>query len=241
MSKRPFVSRFIDSSNQLWLHYRLRRQRRPDYTVPAGAQPGDLHLEPGTFRTRTHEVAADEGYLIVAENPQQPTGRLLSIPLVRTQAEVDEPGLPVYWFTTGPGSSNMLAAPPTWLLRRHPVTILGYRGVDGTVRLDSPEIVRAQKGQGHDLHSAASLAAFRQAVAAAVARWQDEGIDLTHYGFAATVADVEDARIGLPWGTSKILLLGEGYGGRIAQWYAASYLRAGCAHGLVRRPADRTA
>ena len=174
MSKRPFVSRFIDTSNQLLLRYRQRRQVRPDYAVPAGAQPGDIHLEPATFRTRTYEVPAEQGYLIVAEDPQAPTGRLLSLPIIRTEAEVADPGLPVYWFTTGPGSSNMLAAPPDWLLRRHPITILGYRGVDGTVRLDSPEIVRAQKGQGHDLHSAASLAAFRQAVAAAVARWQPD-------------------------------------------------------------------
>ncbi|MCA9986873.1 MAG: alpha/beta fold hydrolase [Anaerolineales bacterium] len=248
MSKRPFVSRFIDTSNQLLLRYRQRRQVRPDYAVPAGAQPGDIHLEPATFRTRTYEVPAQQGYLIVAEDPQAPTGRLLSLPIIRTEAEVADPGLPVYWFTTGPGSSNMLAAPPDWLLRRHPITILGYRGVDGTVRLDSPEIVRAQKGQGHDLHSAASLAAFRQAVAAAVARWQREGIELKHYGFAAAVADVESARAAL--GDEQILLLGEGYGGRIAQWYAATYpehvmrlalLGPSGPDGLTWQPAEVTA
>ena len=221
MSKRPFVSRFIDRANQTFLRRRSRKQVLPTYDIPAGAQPGDFSLEAGSFTANGYTLDAQQGIIYVPENRQQADGRLITLPLTITSAEVDEPGLPIYWCTTGPGSSNMQAAPPDWLLRRFPVVLVGYRGVDGSVHLDSTEIVKAQKGTGHNLHSAESLAQFNQAVRTATARWEAAGIDLASYSLAETAADLEAVRQAL--GHEQILLVGEGFGSRIAQAYAASY------------------
>ena len=58
------------------------------------------------------------------------------------------PAEPIFFLGGGPGMSNMTFKPPAWLLADHDVVLVGYRGVDRTPALASPEIAKALRGQG---------------------------------------------------------------------------------------------
>jgi hypothetical protein len=73
------------------------------------------------------------------------------IPVLRTRAEGRSPAEPILWLEGGPGLSNMKPRPLDGLLATHDIVAIGYRGVDGSVKLDSPEIRRAMRGVGSDL------------------------------------------------------------------------------------------
>ena len=95
--------------------------------------------------------------------------------------------------------------------------LVGYRGVDGSVRLDCPEVVSALK-HSTDLTGEASFQAFSAGFRACAARFADEGIDVTSYGLAQQVDDLEAAREAL--GYDRINLVSESVGTRTAMIYA---------------------
>lgn len=124
--------------------------------------------------------------------------------------------------------SNMKFTPPAWLLANHDFVMVGYRGVDGSVKLDCPEFVKAMKGVNGDLLSSESLDSLGAAMAKCAVRLQGEGVDLAGYTIPNVVEDMESARVAL--GYDRIDLLSESYGTRVAQIYAdmvpASLLRS---------------
>ena len=76
---------------------------------------------------------------------------------------------------------------------RHDVVLVGYRGVDGSSRLDCPEVI-ASRDHSRDLLSTASLASDAAAYRACATRLQDQGIDLGGYSLPERVDDLELAR-----------------------------------------------
>jgi pimeloyl-ACP methyl ester carboxylesterase len=107
------------------------------------------------------------------------------------------------------------------LIKNHDFVLVGYRGVDGSVVLDCPEISQALSKPPGDLLSDVSLRSFGKAGAQCAARLQSEGVDLAGYTMTETIADMEAAREAL--GYDRINLLGASYGTRLAMIYEWIY------------------
>jgi pimeloyl-ACP methyl ester carboxylesterase len=186
--------------------------------LPPNAHAGDLTLEPCDYKTKTATHKAECGTLIVPENRLNPTSRLLALPVKRIHAESNPPLEPIFYLGGGPGMSNMKFKSPDNLLTNHDVIMIGYRGVDGSSVLDSPEFSKATLGDGNSILSDESLAIMTDAIRAYRVRMETSGVDLTGYTIREVVEDLEIARRQL--GYKKINLLSESYGTRVAQIYA---------------------
>jgi pimeloyl-ACP methyl ester carboxylesterase len=94
-------------------------------------------------------------------------------------------------------------------------------GVDGTVRLDAPQVARALRRGHGDVLGAPSRRRVAAAAAAAAARLERGGTDLAGYTVAEVLADIEGARVAL--GHDRIDLLSESYGTRLGLLYAQAH------------------
>ena len=197
-------------------------------TVPSGARAGQIILAPCTEKINGINYAADCGTLVVSEKRANPVTRLIALPVKRIHSGLSQPAEPIFYLGGGPGISNMGFKPPAWLLAEHDIVLVGYRGVDGTPKLDCPEVSKAVLGVGSDLLSPASLDGLGKAMSACAARLQRQGVDLAGYTIPEVAEDMESARIAI--GYERIDLLSESYGTRVAQIYAdmhpASLLRS---------------
>ena len=111
-------------------------------SVPAGAKAGQLTLHPCHYGTEQGSYAADCGTLVVPENRADPAlaaDRAAGHP---HQARSAHPGAPVFRLEGGPGITNMTFSKASRVADNHDVVLVGYRGVDGSVRLDCPEVSR---------------------------------------------------------------------------------------------------
>jgi pimeloyl-ACP methyl ester carboxylesterase len=196
----------------------LLSQRANPVTVPPGAAAGEIFLEPCAVKTGGIEYSADCGTLVVPEYRGDPASRLIALPVRRIHSPAASPAAPIFFLEGGPGTSNMGKQFEPWLLENHDVVQVGYRGVDGTPKLDCPDFGRATHGIGSDLLSPESLESIGEAPAACAETLQEEGIDLRGYMIPEVVEDLDAARIGL--GYDRINLLSESYGTRVAQIYA---------------------
>jgi len=189
-------------------------------TVPAGAKPGELTLEPCTFKTDEAEYEADCGTLVVPENRAKADSRLIALPVIRVRATGNNPAEPIFWLTGGPGQSNMNHKPPAWLLANHDSVMVGYRGADGSSVLECPEYDQMLRSPspGGDALGAESLAKVAEAMAECAARLQAEGVDLEGYTTPEVVADLEAARKALNY--ERVNMFSGSYGTRVAQIYA---------------------
>jgi pimeloyl-ACP methyl ester carboxylesterase len=194
----------------------------PPLCVPDGAQAGDLvDLEPCTFTSAGEEYAADCGTLIVPENRSDPDTRLIALPVTRLKAASGTPAEPIFWFSGGPGHPNKIGYPLDGLTEDHDFVMVGYRGVEGQVVLECPEVSRAIRKAPGTVLSPESTAAYTAGAAQCAERLESEGIDLAGYTLTETIDDVEAARKAL--GYDKINLYGNSYGSRLQQIYAWRY------------------
>src|SRR5207342_3730494 len=101
---------------------------------------------------------ADCGTLVVRENRHNSRSRLIALPITRVRAHTSRPGTPIFRLQGGPGITNMDFPDASRFTARHDVVLVGYRGVDGSTRLDCPEVSSAM-GQSRDLLSEQSFSA----------------------------------------------------------------------------------
>jgi len=194
----------------------------PILTVPEGAQAGQLvGLKPCTYKANDVEYAADCGILIVPENQTAPNSRLLALPITRVRATGTSPMEPIFVLPGGPGLSNYGTSRISWFIDKHDVVIVGYRGVDGSVQLDCPEVSAHIKNLPGDMLGDASMKNMTDAYARCAERLQSEGVDLGGYTIVEVIDDLEDARLALGYG--KINLFSISYGTRLAMIYAWRY------------------
>jgi pimeloyl-ACP methyl ester carboxylesterase len=186
-------------------------------SVPTGAQAGDLILESCEYATEDGTYAADCGTLVVPENRADPQSRLIALPVTRIKARSKHPAEPIFRLEGGPGVTNMEFAKASRFADDHDVVLVGYRGVDGSVRLDCPEVVSALK-HSTDFLGEASFRAFGDGFRACANRLTDDGVDLAGYGLPQQVEDLEAARKAL--GYDRIDLVSESAGTRTAMIYA---------------------
>jgi pimeloyl-ACP methyl ester carboxylesterase len=189
-------------------------------SVPKGALAGDLLLEPCTYETEAGSYAADCGTLVVPENRADPGSRAIAVDVTRIRALSPNPREPIFRLEGGPGLTNMDFARASRFAEDHDVVLVGYRGVDSSVRLDCPEVESALK-HSTDFLANESLAAYSNGFRTCAARLTDEGVDLRGYSIVAQADDLEAARKAL--GYSRIDLLSESAGTRLAMIYAWRY------------------
>ncbi len=192
-----------------------------------GARAGDLVLQAGTYEIGEKSYRADYGTLVVPENRNKDDSRLIQLPVIRMHATGDNPVEPVFLLVGGPGAPNVFSAerlarigfgdfPYAWLLKDHDFVMVGYRGVDGSVSLDCPEIVEALQVEKNPL-SSENLEKLGKAYLTAFQRLKREGVDIDGYRMVEVIDDMEAARKGL--GYEKINLYGQSYGTRLAYIY----------------------
>jgi pimeloyl-ACP methyl ester carboxylesterase len=107
------------------------------------------------------------------------------------------------------------------LIEDHDIVMVGYRGMDGSVVMECPEMARAATGVGDDLLSEASMANFGEAMTQCAERLQAEGVDLDGYSIPEVVEDMESARALM--GYERVNLLSGSYGTRVAMIYSWMY------------------
>ena len=193
----------------------------PSAEEVAQAKAGDLILKARTYEIRKKQYKADFGTLTVPENRNRADSRLIHLPLVRILETGENPAEPVFLLTGGPGQTNIWKSPPEWLLACHDIVMVGYRGVDGSVSLDCPEIIKALKKAKENPLSSGNLEKMGKAYYAAFQRLKKEGIDIDKYTMVDVIDDMEDARKAL--GYKKINLFSRSYGTRVAYIYGLRY------------------
>ncbi|MGD8815147.1 MAG: alpha/beta fold hydrolase [Anaerolineales bacterium] len=192
-------------------------------SVPTGAQAGDLlGLETCAYEVDGEEYPADCGTLIVPENRNDPTSRLIALPVVRVRAAGENPDEPIFRFAGGAGLSNMTFKLTPWFLEDHDVVLVGYRGVDGSVRLDCPEVAAEfRRAGGEDMLNQAALEALAASFANCANRLEGEGVDLAGYTVTELIDDMEAARLAL--GYDRINLFSWSWGTDVARIYSYMY------------------
>jgi pimeloyl-ACP methyl ester carboxylesterase len=194
----------------------------PAARLPQDARAGQLsglekcEYQPANSNTK---YIAECGTLVVPENWDKAGSRLIALPVVRIPASEPNPAEPVFFLQGGPGGPNLVWTPPAWLLEKHAVVMVGYRGVEGTVTLSCPDVGRLLKAHaGKDLFSEQAHLQYVAAVDQCAKTLQEAGVDLSGYTMPGVVEDMEAARIAL--GYQRIDLFSESYGTRVAQIYA---------------------
>src|SRR5205809_7773066 len=189
-------------------------------SVPSGAHAGQLKLHSCHYATENGSYRADCGTLVVPESRYEAHSRLIAIPVTRIRARSAKPGVPIFRLVGGPGISNMKFGKASRFADNHDVVLVGYRGLDGSVRLDCPEVESALK-HSTDFLGEKSLRAYGDAFRACAHRLTNDGVDLAGYGLAQQVDDLEAARRAL--GYKRIDLLSESAGTRTAMIYSWRY------------------
>jgi pimeloyl-ACP methyl ester carboxylesterase len=186
-------------------------------SVPSGAHAGQLKLHACDYATENGSYRADCGTLVVRENPHNAHSRLIALPVTRIRARSANPGVPVFRLQGGPGKTNMQFKDASRFADRRDVVLVGYRGVDGSVRLDCPEVESAIK-HSTDLLGEKYFRAYGDAFRSCAHRLTDDGVDLAQYGLAEQVDDLEAARKALSY--KHIDLVSESAGTRTAMIYS---------------------
>jgi pimeloyl-ACP methyl ester carboxylesterase len=195
---------------------------KPVPPVPANAKAGQITAEPCTFtQFKKQTFAARCGVLYVPESRTKPNSRLITLPYVRILAQTKTPGTPVFALAGGPGQSNLsLGFPAGWFTGKRDVVLLGYRGVDGTVRLDCPEVYTKIR-DGGSLLDRAGIARLTDAYGQCARRLQSDGVDLSGYTMLEVVDDLEEARLAFEYRSIDFLAIS--YGTRLALIYSWRY------------------
>jgi len=197
----------------------------------ASAKASDLVLQAGTYEIGGKSYQADYGTLVVPENRNKADSRLIQLPVIRIHATGDNPAEPAFLLVGGPGQSNVFSAealasmrlndfPYAWLLKHHDFVMVGYRGVDGSVSLNLPEVMEALQVEKNPF-SHENLEKLGKAYYAAFQRFTKEGVDIDGYTMVELIDDMEAARKGL--GYEKINLYSLSYGTRLAYIYSLRY------------------
>src|SRR4051812_39440939 len=162
-------------------------------SVPAGAHAGELTMKKCTYATEQGKNAADCGTLVVRENRHDPHSRLIVLPVKRIHARSAHPGAPIFRLEGGPGITNMKFANASRFAANHDVVLVGYRGVDGSSKLDCPEVTSALKHSA-DFLGEKSFRTYSNAFSSCANRLRADGVDLAGYTLPQRVDDLETAR-----------------------------------------------
>lgn len=174
----------------------------------------------GTWEEHDRVLSADSSTILVPESWETPKGSRMSLPVVRFQATDSAAYPPVFWLSGGPGQSNMHSLRYDTFIDSSDHIMVGYRGVDGGVPLDCPEVVEVLEA-ARDILDTALIRLVGEAYTACAERLQTSGVDVRHYTAVNVAFDLESARAAL--GYNKIMIVAESYGTRVAYYYAVLF------------------
>ena len=98
-------------------------------------------------------------------------------PVIVIRAHSALPVVPIFRLQGGPGITNMVFPDASRFTAHHDVVLVGYRGVDGSVRLDCPEVSSAMEHSA-DLISEQTDRAVAAAYRSCADRLRSNGVDL---------------------------------------------------------------
>jgi pimeloyl-ACP methyl ester carboxylesterase len=189
--------------------------------VPPHAVVGTVTAQPCIYKDGDNKFAAVCGALYVPENRGKPSPRLIALPYQRVLATTKTPAEPVFGLTGGPGQSNArFGIPVDWFLAERDIVILGYRGVDGTARLDCEEVDSVIRSAA-TFSDSEGLKALGEAWQQCAVRLGGEGVDLGGYTMLEVADDIEALRQALGYG--RIDIKAVSYGTRVALIYGWRY------------------
>ena len=174
-----------------------------------------------SIKIREQQFTTYTGYIEVPENSDNISSGTIQLPVYIIKSSGKQPAEPVFVLDGGPGQSNISTTYNTALLANHDYVRVGYRGVDGSVKLNSKRIAKAMKGLHNRLLSDESLNNLESKMKDYHAELNEKGIDLSHYTIMDVIEDMEYARKSL--GYNKINLFSVSYGTRVALLYSYKY------------------
>lgn len=187
----------------------------PDPEPLAGRGAGEMVLKKGTWGG----AETDFGFILVPENRNKPDSRLVRLPFIRQHAVEGVSSEPIFVMGGGPGASNLWSDLPKVFFEKNDLVRVGYRGVDGEVKLVSPGIGKAFAGESP--LSREGIARSRAVLRECHDRLVDEGIDVNGYNMIEVVDDVEAVRRALDYST--VNLFSTSYGTQVAYIYCRKY------------------
>lgn len=180
-------------------------------------------LQQGEFRLRTDSTGSgrliDYGIIVLPENRDKPDLRLVRLPFVRFRATLGQTHPPIFLLTGGPGVSNLWVDLPEVFHTHNDLIKIGYRGVDGDVKLKCPEIGAVLTGDS--LLSVEGMGRVRSAMRACYDRLRNEGVDIDDFNMIEVTDDVDAIRDAL--GYTNISLFSTSYGTQLAYLYCVRF------------------
>jgi pimeloyl-ACP methyl ester carboxylesterase len=210
---RPFITFFIGITGLLYftaLHAQVYHFETGKI-IPETS--GQIIWKDGVF----DNYPARFGTLVVKENRNQKQSRLIGIPVVYIPAlEPDSHSQTIFTLNGGPGESNLSNILLFEnVLQKHSLVMVGYRGVDGSVKLDCPCMLNALKSEKLNSNNATHL--YQQALDSCLDGWQKQKIDIAGYSMPEVVADIEEVRRLM--NLEKISFISFSFGSMIAKLY----------------------
>lgn len=179
-------------------------------------KPDTIYFKKGIFKG----YDAEYGTLLVKENRKKNNARLIDIPIVKVPALHDNNNPPVFLLNGGPGISNIWEEHfPVFLLDSFSIVMIGYRGVDGSVKLDAPAFKQHLYNESEPLqlnHDAQLQSAWKTDIQNA-----QKDADLEGYTVAEVCYDIEIVREKL--GYPKIHIFAFSFGTMLAQLYQETF------------------
>jgi pimeloyl-ACP methyl ester carboxylesterase len=195
--------------------------RAQDAPFPVDADVSGLKLGEYLFRTDSTSSGQtiDYGIIVVPESRDKPYSRVIRLPFVRYRAVLENSHPPVFLLTGGPGVSNLWVDLPPVFYTHNDLVKIGYRGVDGDIKLKCPEI-----GKALTMETPLSPDGIQQ-VKAAMRMCFDRhiavGVDVHAYNMIEVVDDLDAVRQALGYPT--VSLFSTSYGTQPAYLYCVRY------------------
>lgn len=190
------------------------------FAISCSKKPVELQFSviDSTYNVDGIAYNADYCKMEVLENPLDKGSKVIDIPVIRIKTNSKDPGAPIFILNDGPGLSNFAKIMPTWLAANHDVIIVGYRGVDGSVNLNIPELNKLSLNP--NFLSNDNLKLVGKSLENGFKKLEDSlDIDLNQYNIVNIAYDVESARQAFQY--QKLNLFAIGFGARIAQVYSS--------------------
>lgn len=163
---------------------------------------------------------ANYATLVVKENHANPNSSLITVPLIQIPSHHSTDKPPVFILNGGPGESNLQGHLLfDKIVEYHDVYLLGYRGVDGSVQLNCPQMTRALFCDTLSLKNADQI--FSLAMKSCIDSLKETGIDIEGYSMDQVIKDIEFVRNELS--IDKISFYSFSYGTMLAQLYSRTY------------------
>jgi pimeloyl-ACP methyl ester carboxylesterase len=154
-------------------------------------------------------------------NRSDSSSAFISLPVHIIKSPSKSPAEPIVWMAGGPGQSNLKDLPSKEFLTDHDFILIGYRGVDGPIKLTSKNLRKSMKGLHHNMLSNESLDNISSCMKEYCEELIKKGIDVNNFTMIDVIDDFEEVRKQL--GYSKINLFSASYGTRVALLYNYRY------------------